>query len=316
VGDVSQSLKQEVQERFVVGPVVDRDFYHAERATMSLDRGPWKTPLAYLRSIANREIAWLTHHAPGKPSADESDAQSTPSAHIDLYNRFLKVADHLLPAGELSKPTLWHPYLHTPNLFVTGDRITSVVDWQHACIRPLFLQSRRAPLVRYWGEKMLQLPDDFDTMADEAEQARVMDGVDSSIILQHYERATEAKNPTLHRVDQVPQRVERRATVASAGNTWDEDIVRLRQGLIRVARFVFIPPILYLLSSYRLTHKQSMGRHHRYPPLSNFLLRPRDHCKHRSRSILERCRRLLGPRRQRGIRVSRWVVSDSPLRRC
>ncbi|KAF1831505.1 hypothetical protein BDW02DRAFT_48085 [Decorospora gaudefroyi] len=40
IGEVSHSLKKELQNRFVIGPVVDRDFWHRERACMSIDRGP------------------------------------------------------------------------------------------------------------------------------------------------------------------------------------------------------------------------------------------------------------------------------------
>lgn len=40
VGEVPELLKQEVATRFVIGPVADREFWHKERATMSVDRGP------------------------------------------------------------------------------------------------------------------------------------------------------------------------------------------------------------------------------------------------------------------------------------
>jgi hypothetical protein len=40
IGEVPQSLKEEVENRFVIGPVVDRGFWHRERASMDIDRGP------------------------------------------------------------------------------------------------------------------------------------------------------------------------------------------------------------------------------------------------------------------------------------
>lgn len=42
VGDVSKSVKDQVQNRFVVGPVVDAEFWNQERASMDVDRGPCK----------------------------------------------------------------------------------------------------------------------------------------------------------------------------------------------------------------------------------------------------------------------------------
>jgi hypothetical protein len=40
VGGISQSLKDLTESRYVIGPVVDRGFWHRERAAMDLDRGP------------------------------------------------------------------------------------------------------------------------------------------------------------------------------------------------------------------------------------------------------------------------------------
>ena len=39
-GTISEDLKEEVAERFVVGPAVERDFWSKERSTMDIDRGP------------------------------------------------------------------------------------------------------------------------------------------------------------------------------------------------------------------------------------------------------------------------------------
>lgn len=38
--EVPEELKRDVQSRFVIGPVVDRDFWECERAAMDIDRGP------------------------------------------------------------------------------------------------------------------------------------------------------------------------------------------------------------------------------------------------------------------------------------
>ena len=42
VGDLLPSLKKEVRDRFVIGPVIDRSFWDGERSIMDIDRGPCK----------------------------------------------------------------------------------------------------------------------------------------------------------------------------------------------------------------------------------------------------------------------------------
>jgi hypothetical protein len=42
VGDIPAELKRVAEERFVIGPVVDRDFWNGKRASMAIDRGPCK----------------------------------------------------------------------------------------------------------------------------------------------------------------------------------------------------------------------------------------------------------------------------------
>lgn len=43
VGNVSQSLKDQVKSRFVIGPVAHKRFWDGERARMTIDRGPCET---------------------------------------------------------------------------------------------------------------------------------------------------------------------------------------------------------------------------------------------------------------------------------
>ncbi len=40
MGDISAELKGIVEERFALGPIVDRDFWNGKRASMAIDRGP------------------------------------------------------------------------------------------------------------------------------------------------------------------------------------------------------------------------------------------------------------------------------------
>jgi hypothetical protein len=81
----------------------------------------------------------------------------------------------------LSKPTLWHPDLHSDNIFVDPSqptKILNIIDWQAVNISPLFLQARHPSLIEFEGPipeglKPIELPDNFDSMTEDAQhQAR------------------------------------------------------------------------------------------------------------------------------------------------
>ncbi|KAH9220296.1 kinase-like domain-containing protein [Leptodontidium sp. 2 PMI_412] len=154
VGDISAELKGVVEKRFVIGPVVDRDFWNGK---------------------PNREIAWISSFAVPKPPNDifvASEAQNSPSSHISLYKMFFRIIPYLLPPKKkLSGSTLWHWDIHSANLFVEGNRITSLIDWQDIWAGPLFLQFRHPKVVDYNGKVLLKLPENYETLEGD-EKAR------------------------------------------------------------------------------------------------------------------------------------------------
>ncbi|KAH7377624.1 kinase-like domain-containing protein [Pyrenochaeta sp. MPI-SDFR-AT-0127] len=176
-GEAAHSLKREVGSRFVIGPVVDRDFLDRERASMDIDRGPWKRPQDYLRAISHREITWIGSHAAQKTAGgliSSSKAQHALHVHIGLYRKFLDVAEYLLPKEDHSRPTLWHWDMHAPDIFVYESHFTSLIDWKNIWVGPLFLQARRLRLVEYNGELMMRLPKSYDTCEDEDEKLQIL----------------------------------------------------------------------------------------------------------------------------------------------
>ncbi|CZR51218.1 probable FMP29 Found in Mitochondrial Proteome [Phialocephala subalpina] len=240
VGDIPAELKTGVEERFVIGPVVDRDFWHGERASMDIDRGPWETPQDYLTAIVNREIAWISSFAVPKPPKDifvASEAQNSPSSHVSLYKMFLRILPYLLPKNKaLSGSTLWHWDIHSANLFVEGNRITSLIDWQDTWAGPLFLQFRHPKLVDFNGEVLLKLPENYESLEEGDEKARTRKQVEKSIVLYTYETETDKQNPLLSEILRIHHGRTRRETVQFAANTWDGDIIPFRQCLIRIER--------------------------------------------------------------------------------
>ncbi|KAH9879801.1 hypothetical protein J1614_001825 [Plenodomus biglobosus] len=214
-GDSPLLTKRNVEERFVIDPVVDREFWHRERASMDIDRGPLK---------------------PSGGLIEQTDAPRSPLAHIALYEKFLKVSDILLPKGDFVRPTLWHWDIRIPNIFVKEDSITSLIYWQDTWTGPLSHQARHPRLVRYGGDLVLQLPEGLESMQDEEEKRRIQAWVQKSIVMWSYEKDTKSVNSVLHDVLHIDQAQNRRDTFNFANNTWDEDIIPFRQCLIRVVR--------------------------------------------------------------------------------
>ncbi|KAJ8097678.1 kinase-like domain-containing protein [Lipomyces tetrasporus] len=213
VSDAPIELKEKVSKMFTIGPSVDRGFWNNERSMMNIDRGPWWNPMDYVMSIGRREIAWIEHYARPKASDDPllvSTAQNTPEAHIQLLEKFLKVA----------------PYLQC---------ITAVIDWQGVWAGPLFLQARPSQLVDYQGRILLKRPAHFDDLDDE-DKARIKRQISKSTLFQLYLMETEERNPELAKVFHLDHGKTRRLPVEFAGNTWDDDIVSFGEALINVER--------------------------------------------------------------------------------
>jgi hypothetical protein len=94
-----------------------------------------------------------------------------PSIHLHSLRKYLKTSGNVIPDGEaLSRPVIRHPDLRLSNTFVSDDYgITSLIDWQHAVVLPLFLQ---------FG--IPDLDDSIDLASDSLEPPRLPD--DSSAL--------------------------------------------------------------------------------------------------------------------------------------
>lgn len=96
--------------------------------------------------------------------------------NIILQQKISKVLPYLSPRDkEISKPVLWHPDLHTDNIFVNPaqpTQILNIIDWQAVNLSPLFLQARHPSLIEFEGPipkglQSIQLPDNFDDLSPE-----------------------------------------------------------------------------------------------------------------------------------------------------
>ncbi|KAJ9205852.1 hypothetical protein DTO164E3_1105 [Paecilomyces variotii] len=232
--------KNSIAEQFSIGPVVDTAFWSKGRGDMDIDRGPWTSAVDYVQALALREVAWIQKHATPRSPNDPlfvSHSQNNPAEHVSLLQRYLSVAPHLVPREEnILGSFLWHSDLRTPNVFVddTG-HITSIIDWQSTWAGPLFLEGRHPHLLDYNGDLILELPENFKQL-DENMQTAVKDKVTKSILLYLYEKYTAERNPLLSRVFRYPDGKTLTDPIRFVGNTWEGDILPLRESLIRVQK--------------------------------------------------------------------------------
>ncbi|OJJ51154.1 hypothetical protein ASPZODRAFT_327067 [Penicilliopsis zonata CBS 506.65] len=233
-------FKKQVSKRFTIGPSVDREFWKKERSAMTISRGPWDNARDYSLCVGRREKEWITHHAVPKPPSDVrlvSAAQNDPQAHLQLLEKYLKIAPSLVDIdSSLIRSILWHADLHSSNIFVDDSHVTAVIDWQGLWAGPLFLQAQPSPLVDYQGSILLKRPDNFNSL-DPAEQSQVKRKIFKSTLFQLYLMESERRNPDLARAFHLDHGKTRRLPIELAGNTWDDDIVSFRAALINVERY-------------------------------------------------------------------------------
>ncbi|PGH18242.1 hypothetical protein AJ79_00581 [Helicocarpus griseus UAMH5409] len=225
---------------FAVGPIALREFWDKERAQMSIDRGPWETARGYVEAVAHREISWISKYASSSarnPSYLKlPEAQLSPQEHIGLLNKYLGSISTLLPdSPDLVRPTLWHHDIQDGNLFIHDGRISSVIDWQSIWAAPLILQAQAPRLIDYNGEILLTLPENFNKL-NQDEKAEVRDQVSRSIQMFLYEDKTAKENPLLSDAFTQPFGKSLSQLVSFAGNSWDDDIIPLRECLIELER--------------------------------------------------------------------------------
>ncbi|KAI1178169.1 kinase-like domain-containing protein [Nemania sp. FL0916] len=214
-GNYTSSTKAKVENRFAIGPMADDDFWEDERKDMSIDRGPWEQPQDYLKAIAKREAAWLSEYAdrdaaPTRVTSLIIDrSQHLPEAHLDLYDKFERIAEYILPSDKrLLQPAIWYWDTSYSNIFVQGNKISSIIDWVDTCVGPLYLQARRPRFVT----------DNEDALGE------------------LYSRNTSDTNPLLHEILNLPHRDKRVYLHSFAHDTWNNDILPFRECLIQFFR--------------------------------------------------------------------------------
>lgn len=104
----------------------------------------------------------------------------TTEAKLRILSQCRQVIQPLLGSGKLDcRSTMWHPDLHSENIFVDPNepgRITGIIDWQAVHLKPLFLQVRNPSLLDVDGPtteglSLLGLPENFNDLSAEEQLA-------------------------------------------------------------------------------------------------------------------------------------------------
>ncbi|PPQ74095.1 hypothetical protein CVT24_012940 [Panaeolus cyanescens] len=136
---------------YVLGPSVSQQGYWKDECIVPEDlipqHGPWPDVLSYLKSITIQERYWIEKMA-------KRPTRKRPHPSIELVR---KVAQYFIPSDErLLRPTMTLRDSHMYNIFISeealarGDiEITSVIDWQHTTILPLYLAADAPRFIGY-----------------------------------------------------------------------------------------------------------------------------------------------------------------------
>jgi hypothetical protein len=152
-----------------MGPSVSLPLWYGKRSELDVERGPcglareinfqgqgelyWRSADTetgeVLNAGAKKEIEYLTQN--GRPLFPFNCMyreifglkKQLPSTRLDSLQKYLQTSSRLIPRGEEHNwPVIRYPDLRPSNILVSDDfEITSLIDWQHAVVLPLFLQS-------------------------------------------------------------------------------------------------------------------------------------------------------------------------------
>lgn len=174
-----------------------------------------------------------------------------PSDGLALLTQYMNAAPYLVPPSTDEAATdeaatsnvLWHSDLHLDNVFVDPEtcKITCIVDWQSACVAPLFYQSdvprmfRHPRPVRGWI--VPERPANYDTLS-ENEKKMIDDNLESETIHKYYEAQVYKRAPrhwaVLH---QTTVETLRKPVWLVSGMWENQDLFFLRLSLISLAKY-------------------------------------------------------------------------------
>ncbi|KAI4690443.1 hypothetical protein J4E81_007597 [Alternaria sp. BMP 2799] len=242
----SPIVKSAGEGDFCIGPDTRLRMWHGRRGDVQIHRGPYTKPTAALVAGAKKEIAYLKKF--GRPLHPFQHLRreiynyekQSPLDHLASLERYLQIAPYLIPHDNeaLVRPTLRHPDLQ-PNNIIVSDKldITSLIDWQHCAILPLFLQCGIPNSLQNYGDaiseslEVPELPANFDDLSEreQFEQAVLL----RRRQLHYYYIAKTAQLNSIHYNALAHDfSIIRRKLFDHASEPWEGDNVTLKADLI------------------------------------------------------------------------------------
>ncbi|KAL1871860.1 hypothetical protein Plec18167_007011 [Paecilomyces lecythidis] len=234
-------IASDALKRYTIGPLTSPELWRSGRASMNLDRGPWRTPLEYAQAVGRNEMAWIESHAAGRMNFYRSlSDHERPKDALSLLSQYLEMTSYVVPQD--GRMALWHPDLHLNNVFVDPKthEILRIVDWQTASVAPLFLQYEAPRMFRHHktvreGWVIPERPDNFDSLSDE-EKAQVDADLENETMHKYYEAQVYKRAPLLWRTLQNKLLSTIREPIWLTSGLWENrDLFFLRRSLLAVA---------------------------------------------------------------------------------
>lgn len=205
-----------------------------------------RDPSEYTQALGRNEMAWIKSCAsPRMNYYRSSQEQEIPNDGLALLSQYMDVASHLVPPSDdeaAVSNVLWHPDLHLDNVFVNPNthEITSIIDWQSACVAPLFYQSDVPRMFRHSGPVqegwvLPTRPETFDSLSED-EQKKVDYDLESEIMHKYYETQVCKRAPRHWAVLQQKSIPIIRKPVWLVTRVWENrNLFFLRQSLMSLA---------------------------------------------------------------------------------
>ncbi|KAJ5158394.1 Aminoglycoside phosphotransferase [Penicillium coprophilum] len=175
----------------------------------------------YTCALGQNEIAYIKSHAISRMNYYRSPkTQEHPEDGLALLAKYMRVAPYLIPqsANEAaSSNVLMHPDLHLYNIFVDPEtlQITRIVDWQSACVAPLFYHAN------------------VPRMCAQQEQFKVDNNLESQTLHKYYEAQVYKRSPRFWSVLKDKRISIIRKPVWLVTGVWENrDLFFLRQSLM------------------------------------------------------------------------------------
>ncbi|GAB1741813.1 hypothetical protein NU219Hw_g7220t1 [Hortaea werneckii] len=248
-GSMSHAKLEDDAGQFCVGPDASLEDWFGTRSQLETSRSPATTCQQVLEGGAKKELAWLHSHGKRRLPFDReyremfNYARVDPEEHISSLENFLKVTSHTVPVEEwLQKPVTRHPDLSPNNISVDDNcSITSIIDWQHTTVLPLYLHAGIPSSFQNYGDpdseelKKPEYPSNLDEL-DEIDRLKDIELYRRRHAHYYYVGATITKFNPHYKAMSHDRGLFRKKLYQHAVGPWEGNSIPLKADLVMLSR--------------------------------------------------------------------------------